>query len=271
MQDVIVIKNMPRKKITNTNSSYFYHEPAVWMVGLSYLAGMVIVLLMNLMVTSGPSVQGLSAAAGNKSQADPTGMLARLNSQAQKFQGTSSENLIVNGSFELPVTRAVSSTTNISNPQFGWEVTYTTLRAKGVAESQPAALELLSGFKDWESYDGAQFARLDVADVKARSKLQRSLVTIAQDVPTQNKLYSLCFWYAPQPGTDAEDNVMTVRWNGEVVREISASGLEDEEPVWQQSCLDVQGADLASRLEFVGEGTENGRGNLLDQVVLTAK
>ncbi len=262
---------MPRKKITTPKETSFYHEPAVWMVGLAYISGMLMMLLVGVMVSPGAvresSLEGLSASAGTQ-PANGSPFLSRYGNSpwgdAKILEND--ENLLKNGGFELPITRTVSKLVTASNPQFGWDVEWTTRGGRGNFTNQVAGVEILSGYKDWKAQGGAQYARLDVANVTARTEKSRSLVTLSQDVKTQNRSYTLGFWFAPQPGTSEEENKITVRWNGQVVGEISVSGEQDDEPVWKEYSFPLTGSGGLDKLEFIGEGGENGEGNLLDEV-----
>lgn len=259
---------MPRKKITNTNTSSFYHEPAVWMVGLAYLAGMLMILLVGVMVNpTKPS--GLNSLAASASLDSTTGKLS--SSPVSNIAVLDENNLVRNGSFEMPITRTLSSVVVGNNPQLGWNVEWTTRGGRTGSANRLAGVEILSGYKDWQANDGAQFARLDVADIKAREQKANSLVTLSQEIKTQAKDYHLVFWYAPQPGTDVEDNKLTVRWNGVVLDEVEVSGTKVTDPVWKEYAFDIKGTGSIGKLEFIGEGLENGQGNLLDNVSLVEK
>lgn len=268
---------MPRKKIINTKSQNLYHDPAVWMLGVAYLAGMVMVLVLGSMTSGGsgatPPQANLAAAGAATDKGSPFAGAygASQFGYEEDISVSDEDNIVRNGGFELPITRQSSSVVVASNPQFGWDVDWTVRGDRLGSSSRQAGVEVLSGYKNWRAETGAQFVRLDIADLNARAARSRTLVTLSQDVKTQNRDYELSFWYAPEPGTESDDNRLTVRWNGQLLDQIGASGETDEEPVWKEHTYTVKGSGGIDKLEFVGEGDENGQGNLLDSVSLTAK
>jgi hypothetical protein len=129
-------------------------------------------------------------------------------------------------------------------------------------------VELIAGFLGWQASEGAQFARLDTADLGARSARTQSLVTLSQTIRARPGLYNLTFDFAAQPKTGKQDNQVEVRWNGKVVGSVSADGSKDTKPVWQDYTYPVQvtGNDT---LEVVGRGDENNKGAFVDNFALS--
>jgi hypothetical protein len=241
-------------------------DPSIWVVGAAYVAGILIALI-GIGMTQRPWFQ----ADATPSSASETG------SKSIRFDGGPTDqasvvenNLLSNGSFELPITRAQSRLIPTGTAKLAWDVSWTTPQnvKLGRLTAQPA-VEILSGYRDWQANEGAQFARLDIADLSTRATRGQSLVTLSQTVQTEDTQYALGFWYAPQPGTSSKENQLTIRWNDQVLDTISVDGSKDTTPQWHDYTFTVKGTGGAAKLQFIAQGTENGAGNLIDNVVLT--
>lgn len=104
---------------------------------------------------------------------------------------------------------------------------------------------------------GTQFIELDGMDSSA----------IATDLPTTvGSSYLITLQFAARPGTAAGDNKLEVRWNGELVAVVQASGEGQTDTRWSRYSFRVRAAGTGSRLELRDAGQSNGQGTYVDDV-----
>lgn len=238
-------------------------DPSLWGIGIAYVAGMVVLVLMAHMIGLGATSFKFKGKY-NKSSAAEFGTNSR-----ESFGGTT-DNLLQNGSFELPIIRAQSQLVTDNDLNFSWRVSWVNDNPRLKRLTRQPALELLAGYLDWQPHAGSQFARLDGANVAVRAAQGQSLTRVSQRVVVEpNQNYTLTFWFAAQPGSSAQENQLSVNWNGRVLGQVSADGTTTKTPQWKQYTYQIESANSSSgELSFVGGGTENGVGILLDDVVL---
>lgn len=160
-----------------------------------------------------------------------------------------SENLIVNGSFEIG--------TGLGNGQWsiyhhvdGWD-----------AGSDGVPFELQNN-ASVPAQDGSIIVELD-SDPNSTGHTN---ATIQQTVTTQaGQVYQLTFWYAARPGEADGSGDMNVLWNGNSVQAIHSTGVTVG--VWQQYTIFVTGTGHDT-LAFQAGGAEDSLGALLDNVSL---
>lgn len=245
---------------------------SLWGIGVAYCAGILVTLVVIVMVSSGTRALKFK---GRYNQSSASGLDSTSASVLQKSGSAMQDNnnLLQNGSFELPVIRSHSQLAFEDSTGFAWRPNWVSSNSTklGRSSAQPG-VELLAGYRNWEAHEGNQFVRLDNADLSARAVRGKSLVRLSQQIPTdERQQYKLAFWSAPQPGTGVKENIVTVLWNGSVLDTISTDGTKDKQPQWKQYAYAVVGgASGVGTVEFVAGGPENGQGPLLDDVVVSA-
>lgn len=239
-------------------------DPSLWGIGVAYCAGILVALVVIVMVSSGTRSLKFN---GRYNQSSASGLDNTSTRIVQGVGALGSQNLLQNGSFELPILRTQSQLAFEDTAGFAWRPAWAVADSSKLGRStkQPG-VEILAGYQDWQAHEGVQFIRLDNADLSARAARGKSLVRLSQQVPTdENAQYKLSFWFAPQPGASAKENIVTVLWDGAVLDTISTDGLKDKKPQWKQYSYTVTGgATGVGTVEFVAGGPENGMGPLLD-------
>lgn len=247
-------------------------DPSLWGIGVAYCAGILVTLVVIVMMSSGTRALKFK---GRYNQSSASGLDGASASLLQKADiGTlDNNNLLQNGSFELPVIHSQSQLAFEDSMGFAWRPAWVATGSSklGRLTKQPG-VELLAGYRNWEAHEGSQFVRLDNADLSARAARGQSLVRLSEQVPTdEGQQYKLTFWFAPQPSTGVKENVITVLWNGSVLDTISTDGTKDKQPQWKQyGYVLTAGTSGVGTVEFVAGGPENGQGPLLDDVVISS-
>jgi len=145
-------------------------------------------------------------------------------------------NLVVNGNFEQPDVPAPGSGFYESIP--GWELSFGP--AIEVHDHHPGG---------GDAANGQQFVELDSHEASG----------IHQFIPTiPGSLYKLTF--APRPGYGADQNGLSVVWDGHEIDLLTADGTAHDTPVWTTHSYTITAEKDLSRLDFahVGEPDENG-------------
>lgn len=106
---------------------------------------------------------------------------------------------------------------------------------------------------------GDQWVELDGTD---SSGISAEVAT----VPGGTYMISLAF--APRPGTSIADNRLEIRWNGELVGTVAASGESAATAQWTRVTVRVHGIGSSGRLELRDAGTSNGIGTFVDDVTV---
>jgi hypothetical protein len=183
-------------------------------------------------------------------------------------------NLITNGSFEEPVVVA-SQLWDIfqsGTPNLGWTVEWRSdipAEWQGYQRPDPALQELQRGVNGWLPQEGAQYTELDADWFGPSSPIsgEPASILIYQDIPTTARCkYELKFYFSPRPETGAEDNVLEVKWNGNVIDTISRAGGSQTD--WSEHTYTLTASGPTTRLQFTDLGTANSLGTFLDNVSL---
>ena len=151
------------------------------------------------------------------------------------------ENLVQNGSFELPATPTGYS---LYETILGW--TNTTA----------------SGFEIWNNQngaaaDGSQHLELDVV---ATSAINQSITTVPGNV------YQVSVAFSPRSGRNLADNKVGISFGGTEIGTMSADGTPYSENVWSAAVFNATAVGTTSLLELADLGTSNGYGTLVDDV-----
>ncbi len=159
------------------------------------------------------------------------------------------QNLLVNGSFE--------NTPPLSGQNWGlfkeiegWK--------SGTYTQTLKQLEIQYGknIGDYEARDGESKLELD----------SDSNASVYHDVPTQDgQAYVLSFSYTPRVLSNSSTNQVLVKWN-----DVDVIMLNGTQRGWKDYAFSVPGRNGTSRLEFIGSGTSDGYGGLIDLVTLKA-
>jgi hypothetical protein len=153
----------------------------------------------------------------------------------------SAVNLLVNGSFESPL-----STVNQWPTIPGW-----TRICGSAVEIQSTA------GTGWSAFDGGQWWESDGLDNTC----------LIQTVPTAfNGVYRLTFAHSARPGV--ADNAVQVWWNGTLVANVNANGVGNANTAWQVGIFNLIGNGPSGTVELIATGVQNQLGGLIDGVSL---
>jgi hypothetical protein len=181
------------------------------------------------------------------------------------------QELISNGGFEAPL---------VTNPA-GWDIFYNgtgglewnvewmaTPESKGI---NVASLELQRNATG-PSAEGDQYAELDGDLYGPGDSLEGvggASVKISQMISTiPGEKYNLTFAFSPRAGTNASNNVLEARVNGEVLGTISQDGLGNQGTDWTYHSYQFTAEGTSALVEFSDLGTQDSLGTLLDDVSL---
>lgn len=180
-------------------------------------------------------------------------------------------NLLGNASFEQPTITDPENWDVFPSPVGAWTVEWTN---SDPAEGKPEVANLefhKDGF--YGSADGDQFAELDSSwsgPGGSTTAPHDASVRIYQDIPTiPGATYTISFAFSPRPGYDADDNQLSIAWDGANVDAISADGTSLENTSWVTHNYQVVATDSLSRIEFSDTGTPNSFGTFLDDTALS--
>ncbi|MCX6764453.1 MAG: VWA domain-containing protein [Candidatus Nealsonbacteria bacterium] len=182
------------------------------------------------------------------------------------------EELIVNNGFELPLVSTPQLWNIFDSIAGNWTVEWRNdIPAiwNDVARPEPAHLELQAGVNGWLPYEGIQYAELDTDwDGPAGSlSNEPASVKIYQDISTiPGENYNLSFYFSPRPSTAQGDNVLEVKWNGNILDTISQAGSSNNN--WSQRVYSFTANTSTTRLEFADLGVANSLGTFVDSVSL---
>lgn len=262
---------MPRSTVKK--SVPMHQEPMVWGIVGAYAIGMLMAGLIGFMANpdSVKPDSNMSSAGAPQAYMGPP-VVEDSSASGEVVVQPASRNLLRNGSFETPIVRSMSQVVANGAAGLGWRVSWTNAGNPQLLRlTREPGLEILAGYQSWRAAEGAQFARLDTADLGARSASTQSLVTLSQDVQAIAGAHRLAFSFAPQPGTGSLDNQLEVRWNGKVLAKLSADGTKDSLPDWKTYAYTVQVTGKGDLLEVAGvagKGYENSKGVLVDNFSL---
>ena len=179
------------------------------------------------------------------------------------------EELVVNGSFEVPI---VSDSWNIfpsGTDRLGWTVEW---RGDipdnwgGYPRPEPALIEFHRGVLG-PAQEGVQYAELD-GDWYGPGHSQSgepASVRIYQDIPTIPGLtYNIKFYFSPRPDTNQANNQLEFSWDGNVKDVIDGAG--GGSIVWSEHIYNFTASGNITRLQFTDLGTADSLGTFLDNV-----
>jgi hypothetical protein len=169
------------------------------------------------------------------------------------------ENLVVNGSFEVP---ALTGKGLSEGAEYGFFGTGSPGLAWTVVTVIPgggdARLEFQRSGREWLARDGLQYAELDGFHP----------LRIFQDIQTiPGRIYALKYSWSPRPGP--YDNQLQVCWDGVTLATHGASYSRTAPLLhtnWSDEVFLVTASNKTTRLEFVETGKDDGRGMFLDAV-----
>lgn len=176
----------------------------------------------------------------------------------------SADDLVTNGSFEIPACSAIDSNCFVYYPGQqapGWTVEWAETVGSSLAGS-PGILEIWRGsVAGVTPRAGQQNIELDThyrpGTDSANIQIYQSLATC----PGAN--YSLAYSWRPRPAVSAGSQGVTVKWGASQVATHTGSNLP-----WQDQSSIVTGTSGSQNLMFVGIGTGNQLGTLIDAVSL---
>lgn len=157
----------------------------------------------------------------------------------------SGQNLVVNGSFELPDISPLGLNFFPSLP--GWALV------------SGSVIEVCHGcFYSVTSAHGFQHLELDGEDSTA----------IAQDVPTiPGRRYRVSFWFSPR--RNIVDNRLIATWDGATFADITATGVGLTDASWvKHSYLLTSSSEQSTRITFADASVSDSLGTLLDDVTI---
>ena len=152
-------------------------------------------------------------------------------------------------------------------PVLGWAVAWLT---DDPDAPEPASLELHAGVNDWDPADGEQHAELD-SDWQGPggSTGEPASVAISQSIPTiAGKTYTLSWQFSARPKTGADENVLEVLVDGDLLSTMTADGTGASNTQWELGTTSFTGTGEDMTITFRDAGTPNSEGTLLDAVAL---
>lgn len=184
-----------------------------------------------------------------------------------------SGNLVTNGDFEQPVLpNNVEGWDTIANgtPGLAWHVNWTN-PAQHTAVCTTPRLEFQAGVNNWVSASGMRHAELDADCGTGADKgiVQDALVDISQTLTTQpGATYKVSFYFAPRPGTNNGDNILSVFFGGQRIARLTDDGTADYGTVaWRYYTYYVTPTTSQSEIRFSGrESYGDSLGIFLDNV-----
>ena len=159
-------------------------------------------------------------------------------------------NLVVNGSFEVPVVIQGAWDYFPSIP--GWTLSY------------GPAIEIQCQYRGWSAAHGRQWVELD----------SNASSGIYQNIPTTpGAVYQLSFAFSPRPRNNPNDTEpydgVRVLWGGNHVATITADGRPLSQPNWVYYTYTLVASGTLTRLEFQDAGAySNSFGAFIDDVRL---
>lgn len=174
---------------------------------------------------------------------------------------------VQNGDFEAPTVNDNANWDIYVGPVENWDVEW----MNGSGGNNDPMMELHRGVNGWQSYDGEQYTELDSDWDGPGGNIngEKASVRISQEVETHNSCtYELSFAFSPRPGTDADNNILGVLWNGGEVDELSADGTGNNNTDWTVHTYEVTGTGLDT-VAFEDRGEADSLGTFLDAVSVT--
>lgn len=178
------------------------------------------------------------------------------------------EEFIVNGGFESPIVTNSAGWDIYTSLQSGWNTQWTSLTPSSfnsVIRPQNALLEIQKGI--WTPAEGVQYAELDTDWDGPNGSLngEPASVMIYQDIPTTpGKQYNVIFSFSPRPDTGSTNNILELRWGGNVADTISGAGSGNTS--WVPKSYSFVATSTLTRLQFADGGTQDSLGTFLDKV-----
>ena len=174
--------------------------------------------------------------------------------------GRPSQNLIVNGSFEVP---DVSPGIN-NGPVGGWDVFYTPILGWTPATGNGIEIQdhvIGSDGTAWDAYEGLQFAE---PDAYANSGFSQTVNT------DEGQEYNLSFAYSARPALGPESNIVELYIDDAMAGVISGSGIGVWNTEWSIHIYTFTATGPTTTIKFMAAGTSDGMGGFIDDVQLLA-
>lgn len=183
------------------------------------------------------------------------------------------ENLILNGSFEVPEVTdpAKWEIFPSGTPGLVWMVEWNGGSASynGRTRPDPALVEYHENIMG-PAQDGDQYAELDSDWFGPNDPLngEPALIKIYQNIPTTiGAKYRLHYYYAPRPNTAVGENILDVEIDDANVAHHDLGGGGGN-IAWQEYTYEFFAANASTKVEFIGGGINNSLGVFLDQVTV---
>ena len=180
------------------------------------------------------------------------------------------KDLVINGSFESPVSATNWSLVPSGNAGLGWTVVWRKSPSSYQGKKRPekALLEIQHGVNGWISFDGVQHAELDTDWDGPGGDLngEPASVNIYQDLPTvPGREYMIHFASSPRPGTAASNNALEFSWNDQIRDTLSKAGSSNTS--WKKNEYFFKATGTTTRIQFGDAGVPSDSfGTLLDAV-----
>ncbi len=200
------------------------------------------------LMLSGALISGTPTVAGPYSfrvQATDTTNPMQVTSQDLTINVVGSGDIVTNGSFEDPV--ITPGTYSIFDSISGWTAT-----------SPPPCLIEIQNHVAGTPDVGDQFMELDS---NCSSTVQQTLPTLP------GVTYNLQFDFSPRPGI--ADNHVQVKWNGTVVADLTANGIELSDTLWTPHSIQVTATGPSATLSFADLSVSDSLGTYIDNVRVT--
>lgn len=227
------------------------------------------------------------SAVGNESQTDSltadvsfSAIQARNNgafqcAEPQQACVPSTSNIFVNGGFETPLVTDSALWDVFPAAITGWTIAWrgdvpTTFNS--FTRPEPGNLELHAGVLG-AAHSGAQYAELD-SDWNGHNPGpdgEPSSTVISQVIPTiSGATYSVDYWFAPRPNTDAATNKVEARFNGVVLDTVGPLAGGGGNPAWQHRgpFVFVATSTAPAVVSFTDAGTADSLGSFIDDVTV---
>lgn len=189
----------------------------------------------------------------------------------------STSNIFVNGGFEDPVVVHSDKWEVYPAAITGWTIAWRSdipLTYNSINRPEPGNLELHSGVLG-VAHSGSQYAELD-SDWDGHANLisgEPASTVISQTIPTIiGATYTVDYWFAPRPNTNASNNNVTARWNGVVLNTTGpvAGGAGNlTAGSWTHyGPFNFIATSTSAVVSFTDEGTADSLGSFIDDVTV---
>jgi len=179
--------------------------------------------------------------------------------------------LVKNGGFEKPIVTNAAKWDIFPNgtSNLDWNVAWQSNQTKYSGRTRPtkANLELQVGVSGWVAKEGKQYAELDSDWDGPNGSLngEPASVSIYEDIATvPGTAYIIKFAFSPRPGTNASNNKLEFKWDGNVKATISSAGSNNTN--WTGYSFTFNASTASTRIQFTDIGIPDSLGPFLDNV-----